>query len=150
MLGNGLAAIGGGLMSTFTLSTHTGVWVGYQIIAGFGRGMTLQQPVNAVQQKLPASLMSVGTSMVVFSQFFGSACGLALAETDFSSSLGSALPKYAPGVNVSLISQVGAVGVRGAVSSDQLPGVLEAYNEAVKNTFVCYKIYFFFLFCFGF
>lgn len=80
--------------------------------------------------------MSIGTSIVVFCQFFGSACGLALAETDFSSSLKSALRKYAPGVNAELVSELGAVGVRGAVGTEQLPGVLKAYNEAVTYTFV--------------
>ena len=98
--------------------------------------MTLQQPVNAVQHTRPPSIMSIGTSIVVFSQFFGSACGLALAETDFSSSLKSALRKYAPGVNAELVSELGAVGLRGAVGSEQLPGVLKAYNEAVTHTFV--------------
>jgi len=74
--------------------------------------------------------------MVVFSHFFGSACGLALAETDFSNSLKSALRKYSPGVNAELVSELGAVGVRGAVGTEQLPGVLKAYNEAVTYTFV--------------
>lgn len=140
MLGNALATVGGGLMSTFTPSTHTGIWAGYQILAGFGRGMTVQQPVTAVQHTLPVTTMSIGTSLVVFSQFFGSACGLALAETSFSSSLSSAVTKYAPGVDINLISQVGAAGVRSAVSSDQLLGVLKAYNEAVTNTFVCQNL----------
>lgn len=35
-------AIGCGLISTFTIETSTGVWIGYQIIAGAGRGCGLQ------------------------------------------------------------------------------------------------------------
>jgi hypothetical protein len=123
-------------MTTFTPLTRTSIWAGYQILAGFGRGMTLQQPVNAVQRTLPPSTMSIGTSIVVFNQFFGSACGLAFAETSFSSSLKSALRRYAPGVNAELVSELGAVGVRSAVEAEQLPGVLKAYNDAVTNTFV--------------
>ena len=61
---------------------------------------------------------------------------MALAQTDFSSSLGVALREYAPGVNETLINSVGATGVRGAVTAEQLPGVLRAYNQAVRNTFV--------------
>lgn len=123
-------------MTTFTPTTKTGVWVGYQILAGFGRGMTLQQPINAVQHALDPSTMAVGTSIVVFCQFFGGAVFLALAETDFSSSLREALRKFAPDVDAGLIFEVGATGVRGAVSREQLPGVLVAYNRAIKNTFV--------------
>ncbi len=61
---------------------------------------------------------------------------MAFAETSFSSSLKSALRRYAPGVNAELVSELGAVGVRSAVEAEQLPGVLKAYNDAVTNTFV--------------
>lgn len=136
LIGNCLGAIGCGLMSTFTPSSQTGVLIGFQILAGFGRGFALQQPVNVVQQKLPLSKISVGSSMVLFCQFFGGALFLALAETDFSNSLVPALQEYAPGVNSTAIFNVGATGVRSVVSSDDLPGVLKAYSTAITNTFV--------------
>jgi hypothetical protein len=98
--------------------------------------MVLQQPVNAIQQALLPAKIPVGTSIVVFCQFFGGALFLALAQMDFSSSLGVSLREYAPGVNETLINSVGATGVRGAVTAEQLPGVLRAYNQAVRNTFV--------------
>ncbi|KAF4637539.1 hypothetical protein G7Y89_g534 [Cudoniella acicularis] len=135
IIGNALAAIGGGLMSTFTPSTRTGIWVGYQILTGAGRGMTVQQPIVAVQNTLEPSRMAVGTSMILFCQFFGGALFLALAETDFSSSLRSALKQYAPEVDANLITDVGAAGVKKAVMSQQLQGVLKAYNQAITNTF---------------
>ncbi|KUJ10554.1 MFS general substrate transporter [Mollisia scopiformis] len=135
LVGNLITTVGGGLMSTFNTSTRTGAWVGYQILTGFGRGMTLQQPINAAQHALDPSTMAVGTSLVIFCQYFGGAVFLALAETDFSSSLRSALREYAAGVDSALIFEVGASGVRAAVTSEQLPGVLKAYNEAITNTF---------------
>jgi len=128
-------------MSTFTPTSRAGIWVGFQILAGVGRGTTLQQPVNAVQQTLDPSRMAVGTSIVVFSQFFGGALFLALAETDFSSSLSSALKEFAPGVNETLIFNAGATAVREVVTSQQLPGLLKAYNQAVMNTFVSHSIF---------
>ncbi|TVY39370.1 Efflux pump [Lachnellula subtilissima] len=133
ILGNGISAIGGGLMGTFTPSSHTAAWAGFQVLAGLGRGMTLQQPINAVQQTLDPAKMAVGTSIVIFCQFFGGALILALAELDFSTSLRSALKQYAPGVDANLIFDVGAAGVRDAVTNEQLPGVLKAYNQAVVN-----------------
>ncbi|CZR62766.1 related to transporter (major facilitator superfamily) [Phialocephala subalpina] len=136
LVGNAIAMIGGGLMTTFKPSSSTGVWVGYQILAGLGRGLVNQQPINAVQYTLDHSKMAVGTSLVVFSQFFGGALILALAETDFSSSLRSTLKEYAPSVDPALVVAAGATGIRKAVTSEQLPGVLKAYNQAVTNTFI--------------
>jgi hypothetical protein len=37
-----LTSIGGGLLSTLTPYTATGKWVGYQILAGAGRGAGFQ------------------------------------------------------------------------------------------------------------
>jgi hypothetical protein len=45
-----LVAVGGGLMSTFSPSTSTGKWIGYQIILGVGRGIGLQM-VNLISPK---------------------------------------------------------------------------------------------------
>ena len=42
VLGASLAAIGNGLISTFSTTTSTGRWIGYQIILGVGRGIGLQ------------------------------------------------------------------------------------------------------------
>ena len=74
-------------------------------------------------------------STVVFSQTFGGALFLALAETDFSSSLIKALYTFAPTVNPQAVIEAGALGFREVVSTGDLPGVLLAYNQAVIHTF---------------
>lgn len=40
--GSALVTIGSGLMSTFVPTTYSSQWIGYQILAGSGRGMVLQ------------------------------------------------------------------------------------------------------------
>lgn len=127
-------------MTLFTPFSSTGVWVGYQVLAGVGRGITLQQPILAVQQNLEPSKIPIGVAMVVFCQFFGGALSLALADTDLSSSLRSALSEYAPNANATLIFNAGATGLRAVIAIDQLPGVLLAYNKAIINTFVSFII----------
>jgi hypothetical protein len=42
LLGNSLVTISYGLFSTFRPMTSTGQWIGYQILAGSGRGMSIQ------------------------------------------------------------------------------------------------------------
>ena len=37
-----LGAVGSGLLTTLNPSTTTGEWIGYQIIAGVNRGMSMQ------------------------------------------------------------------------------------------------------------
>ncbi|KAK9235157.1 major facilitator superfamily domain-containing protein [Lipomyces kononenkoae] len=135
LVGNSIAAVGAGLITTFTPTSSTGVWVGYQVLSGLGRGITQQQPILAVQQGLEPTKIPVGVAMVLFGQFFGGGVFLALADTDLSSSLLAALPVDAPGANVTAIIDAGASGVRDVVTAEQLPGVIQAYNRAIDNTF---------------
>lgn len=134
--GNGLSAVGCGLLTTLVPSTPTATWIGFQILTGFGRGLSMQQPLTAVQTMLPQSQIAVGTTLVIFVQYFGGAVFLACAQTIFSASLGPALGKWAPDVSKELVVSVGATAVRGVVTKSQLPGVLMAYNQAVVHTWV--------------
>ncbi|OAP64273.1 hypothetical protein AYL99_00245 [Fonsecaea erecta] len=130
-----LTSIGSGLMTTFTPSTGAGPWIGYQILAGTGRGSVVQMPVTAIQNLLPPKQISIATSQIFFWQYLGGAIFLAVAETIFTNSLRSSLKTYAPGVNPELVIDVGAAAVRSSMSSGQLPGVLRAYNHAIVSTF---------------
>lgn len=50
--GGGLLAIGGGLLATIGVNTTDGHWVGYQIISGFGAGMSLHvSPTNGISNE---------------------------------------------------------------------------------------------------
>lgn len=42
LLSGALSAVGNGLISTFTVSTRTAVWIGFQIVVGAGRGLGAQ------------------------------------------------------------------------------------------------------------
>ena len=130
-----LMAIAMGLFSTFDLHTSTGKWIGYQILGGVGRGMGIQMPLIAIQNNLPPKMISIGMAMVVFCQTFGGALMLALAETNFTSSLKTALPKYAPGVSAQKVLMAGATNIRKDVPPELLDGVLEAYAKAINNVF---------------
>jgi hypothetical protein len=96
---------------------------------------TPNQPIVAVQNKLPQSQNSVGVSLLVFCQTFGGAIFLAFAQTIFSHGLDSGLAKYAPTVNAESVIEAGATAIRHVVTSEQLPGVLEAYSVAVDHAF---------------
>lgn len=57
--GTVMTSIGTGLISTLISTSSTGKWVGFQIIAGVGRGLTLQM---ASLSSLPASVPSANRS----------------------------------------------------------------------------------------
>jgi hypothetical protein len=121
--------VSSGLISTFTPTTSTGVWIGYQILMG-ARGMGFQIPIIAVQNNSPKEEVSIVNAMVVFAQNLGGAIFLSLDQVIFSSGLKHYLAIYAPEVDVEVIIVAGARGIREAVDAASLPGVLLAYSKS--------------------
>jgi hypothetical protein len=93
------------------------------------------QPLVAVQNHLPPSLVSVGVAAVVFSQGFGPAIFLSLAQTVFSASLTSHLRHLAPSVNPEIVFMAGAGGFRDVVAKKQVQGIVESYSRSVGDVF---------------
>jgi hypothetical protein len=130
-----LISISAGLMTTLRPNTSNAKWIGYQILAGLGRGAGLQIPIVAVQNVLPPSQIPIGMALITFTQTFGGGLSLAIAQTIFSHGIVTGLEKFAPTVNIQTVITAGATAVRNVVSSDQIEGVLEAYNLGVDNCF---------------
>jgi hypothetical protein len=128
-------ALGTGLVGTFTPTTPIGIWIGYQILMGVGRGMGFQMPLIAVQNNSSKEEVSIVNALVVFSQNLGGAIFLSLDQIVFSSSLRHYLPIYAPSVNPQVVIAAGASGIHQAVPAASLPGVLLAYNKSISHVF---------------
>ncbi|KAK4032637.1 major facilitator superfamily-domain-containing protein [Parachaetomium inaequale] len=133
--GSALASVGSGLFSTFTPETTTGQWIGYQIITTLGRGMAFQVPVVSVQEEVPAEEVATGLAIVNLFMNLGSAVAVSLGQTIFQSYLPRLLAQYAPGVDAGSVINAGATNIRGLVSSEELPGLLVAYNKALALMF---------------
>lgn len=85
---------------------------------------------------LPQEEISIGNGIVTFFQFLGGAIFLAISESLFTSKLLTALATHAPQVNVHVVVAAGAAAVNKVVGTNDLPGVLQAYNEAILVCFV--------------
>ncbi|KAI0127010.1 major facilitator superfamily-domain-containing protein [Xylariales sp. AK1849] len=135
IVGSALASIGSGLLTTLAVDTTTGQWIGYQIITTIGRGMAFQMPIVAIQENVPAA--ENGPAIAVANMFmqFGNAVAISISQTIFRNRLPQLLAQYAPDVDVGAVLGAGATEVRGVVTSDQLPGLLIAYNKAVTSMF---------------
>ncbi|KAF2259657.1 putative MFS multidrug transporter [Lojkania enalia] len=130
-----LLSVGSGLISTFQPDTATGKWIGYQILYGAGRGLGLQMPILAVQNTVPPQQMPLAMALTIFSQSFGAAVFLSIAELIFSNSFRALLAKDVPSVDGQRVIEAGATAFRGLVSGSDLGGVLVAYADSIDRVF---------------
>lgn len=74
-------------------------------------------------------------ALTIFSQSFGAAVFLSLAQTIFSSSFRTLISEYAPSVDAQSIINTGASGFRDIVFGKDLADVLIAYAKSVDRIF---------------
>ena len=74
-------------------------------------------------------------ALMMFSQTFGGALWLSIAETIFSRGLLDGLRQFAPAVNAQAVVAAGATGFRQIISPADVLGVLRAYALAVDRVF---------------
>lgn len=135
ILSSVLMPIGAGLLCTLQVDTPTAKWVGYQLLFGFGVGFGTQQPMNVVQTVLERKDIAVGTAVVVFIRFLGSSIALPIAQNVFLNRLVKDLTNL-PDVKPSDVVNGGVTDLRKLVTPQQLPALLQDYNDAVKAVFV--------------
>lgn len=128
--------IGAGLITTFGLHTSEGIWIGYQIIAGFGMGMGMQQGALAAQTVLNKKDVPTGVSLMFFCQMLGGAIFVSVGQNVFDSNLVKGLTSIVHGLDPSEIVNTGATDLRNIVPANDLQGVLVAYNAALRKAFI--------------
>ncbi|MCJ1283794.1 hypothetical protein MMC26_003125 [Xylographa opegraphella] len=133
--GTVILSVGTGLLTTWTVTTSEPKWLGFQIIVGFGIGLSQQQAGLAAQTVLSKKDVATGVSLKFFGQQLGGAIFLSVAqnvlETKLIADL-SGLPDFDP----YQIVNMGATEIRASVPSPLLPVVLHAYNSAITNLFI--------------
>ncbi|ROW05847.1 hypothetical protein VMCG_05198 [Cytospora schulzeri] len=134
LVGAVLSTVGLGLMSLLMPHSSAGMWVGFQVIYGIGRGISLSTPFVAVQNALPKRLIPAAMSMLMFTGNFFGAVAVVLCQTIFTNSLSELVPKYAPSVDPQVVIDAGSTKVREVVASDQLAEVMVAYAKSIDRT----------------
>ncbi|KAI1097370.1 MFS general substrate transporter [Jackrogersella minutella] len=135
LLGTALNAVGCGILALFTPYTSSGHWIGYQILMGAGRGLTMAVPFLVIQNALPKEMIPTAMSTLVFLQNFGAAVMIVLGQTILTNSLVTLIPQYAQGVDPQVVINAGTTSsaIVRAVGLDKLPGVLWAYSKALQR-----------------
>ncbi|KAL7629499.1 MFS sugar transporter [Parahypoxylon ruwenzoriense] len=136
VLGTLIMPIGGGLLSTWKPDTASGAWIGYQILFGAGVGMSLQQPLMAVQTVLDIRDVPTGTSIMVFVQTVGGALFVSVGQTVFTNKLLSELATLVPSLDPRVILTAGATNLQRIISPADIPNVALAYSNALTTAFV--------------
>lgn len=126
-----VTSIGAGLIYTFDRDTSEGLWIGYQILLGFGIGASFQQPNLAAQRVLHGRDVATGTSLVFFWQILGGTIFVPICQNVFLGKLVSEVARVAPNVNPEIITGGGATQLRGNVPAADLDNILDAYNTAL-------------------
>lgn len=113
------------------------MWIGYQLLAGFGAGACVQIPFIAIQVVLNKKDMPSGNAIAIFFNTLGGAIAVSVAQNIFSNSLIDEIPKYTHGaIDPAVIVAAGASHVRDVTPKADLPGVLKAYDIAVTRAFL--------------
>ncbi|GAW05671.1 major facilitator transporter-like protein [Lentinula edodes] len=130
-------AVGSGLLYTVSPSTTSAQLIGFQILAGVGTGMGMQNSLLAIQVEFrdAPKLLGQATSMASFGQFLGGTLGLGVAEPVFSSELAKYLLKYAPDAPATIVKE-SPTAIYTEISPSLIPGVVQAYSQSLRIVFV--------------
>ncbi|KAJ7120201.1 major facilitator superfamily domain-containing protein [Mycena epipterygia] len=130
-------AVGSGLLYTLNTSTSSAKIIGFQILAGMGTGMGMQNSLLAIQVEFRHNpkLLGQATSMASFGQFLGGTIGLGVAEPVFSSELTKYLLQYAPEAPSEIVRE-SPTAIYSALPAEMIPGVVRSYTEALRIVFV--------------
>ncbi|KAI1334056.1 MFS general substrate transporter [Xylariaceae sp. FL0016] len=136
ILGCAIGTVGCGIFTLFNPKMTMGMWIGIEVLASAGFGMSIQQGFTAVQTVLRPEDIAVGTASVVASQSLGGAVFLSVGNSIFQNRLQNLIAgAKLEGIDVDAIVAAGAVSFRDIVSADQLPKVLGLYNDALHSVF---------------
>lgn len=138
IVGTSIAAVGFGLLTTFEPDTGRPAWIGYQVLVGAGLGLGFQQPFIAVQTVLDMKDVPTGTSVITFMQTLGGALFISVSQNVFTNKLVQYVTEYVPGLNPMVVLGTGATAIQSTIDPAQLPGVTQAYSDALTQTFIVF------------
>ncbi|MCJ1238226.1 hypothetical protein MMC14_006215 [Varicellaria rhodocarpa] len=130
-----IASVGAGMITTLNQDSGHSMWIGYQVLYGFGIGLGMQATGLTAQVVLPREDVSTGIAVMFFSQQLGGAIFVSVGQNVFINSLVSGLANV-PSLSAMTIVNTGATDIRQDVPLQYLPKVLNGYNHALTRTFV--------------
>lgn len=134
LVGTCIMTVGSGLLTTLQVDSSNGTWIGYQILFGFGLGMTFQAPNLAAQTVLTTRDVPIGASLMFFAQLLGGAIFISVGQNVLNSELLKRLSNL-PGFNPALLSSEGATTLINQLPESIRGAVLIGYNASLRKVF---------------
>lgn len=134
-----LMSIGAGLLTTLTPTTAHPQWISYQVVYGFGLGLGMQQANLAIQVILTQRDVPTGAALLAFARSLGGTIFVSVSQNIFINELIARLPQavHDQGFDTpAIILNSGATAIRQIIPAVDLPGVLVAYNSAIRDIFL--------------
>jgi hypothetical protein len=131
-----LASIGSGLLNTLTVGTAIRNAIGFQILVGFGFGLSNQAPNMAAQTILKREDVSIGVSLLMFAQTLSGSIFVSIGQNVLDNALASGIRSFT-NVMPQQIDSAGATGLLALVPADKHVAALEVYNSALG---LCFRI----------
>jgi hypothetical protein len=136
VFGTAIYTVGSSLLCTLQVSTSTARLIGYQILAGAGFGSSLQLCATVVRANVQDKDIPIAGALSSFAPFLGGSLAASIGQNIFRSALTRKLLQSVSPAETAAIVEAGATGGVAVVEEGMKGVVLEAYNYAVKRTFV--------------
>ncbi|KAF2472126.1 putative MFS aflatoxin efflux pump [Lindgomyces ingoldianus] len=134
ILGVAIMAVGAGLFVLLEVDTGHAKWIGYQVVFGFGMGLSMQTPIIAIQTVLSSQDVPVGMALLFFGQLLGGAIGVPIGTNILDNQLLKKLTGVS-GFNELLVTSGGVTGLISSLPPELKPVILKAYNAALQDVF---------------
>lgn len=131
-----MSTVGSGLVYTFNIDTPFANWVGYLVLLGLGYGFTLQLAIIVGQASSKLEDIAVTTAAINFTQTYGGAIAVAVAQSIFSNKLIAGVLQQVPGVSPGTVINAGATSLRDSVTAEQFTLILRIFTDSLKDAFV--------------
>lgn len=135
IIGAAIMSIGAGLFILFEVDTDHAKWIGYQVVFGFGMGLSMQTPTIAIQTVLSTRDVPAGMALLFFGQLLGGGIGVPIGTTVLNTQLLKNLTQILPGFDRSLVTSGGVTALIKTLPEEAKPAVLMAYNSALQDVF---------------
>ncbi|KAK7751747.1 hypothetical protein SLS62_006232 [Diatrype stigma] len=149
-LSSAIATVGCGLLYTLDIDTTIDKWIGYQILVSCAFAFSCLMGVNITQSNVDPEDIAAATACLMCECSFpiscragmysvfqtgGGAFTISSAQAAFINQMLAKLAESAPGIDGARVIATGAAQLREVFTSEELPGVLEAYMHGLKGAF---------------
>ena len=130
-----VTAVGVGLLTTLSINTLVGQWIGYQILYGYGLGSSSQAPNKAAQTVLPHNEVAIGASLMFFGLTLFGAIFVSVGQNVLDNQLTKRLAGISS-ITPQQIESAGATGLFDIIPPQYHAVALDAYNNSLRVCFL--------------